>query len=252
MTIDKSIVRTRIPDDRTDGDDTDDLIDSTAPFAPVAGGFVTYEVTVTNSGPSQARGVEVTDTLDADLTLVTGSFSTTDGVTISQNGQDLTFTVGDLDVGAGNAKTFTFEVEIASSATAIIDNQVDTTTTDPEPDTTNNSDTVSLDPTERIDLLLDKTVDDPDVIAGQDTVVYTLTVSHDVDSVSDAVDVVVTDTLPTGMTFVSATSGGAAVTPTQNGQELTFPAFDLAIGDADRVITVTASVDADALGDPDQ
>ncbi|MEM8911373.1 MAG: SdrD B-like domain-containing protein [Planctomycetota bacterium] len=248
LTIDKSIIETRIPDDRTDGDDTDDLIDNAAPFAPVAGGFVTYQVTVTNDGPSQARGVEVTDTLDANLTLVAGSFSTTDGVTISQAGQDLTFTVGDLDVGVGNSKSFTFEVAIASSATAIIDNRVDTTTTDPEPDTTNNFDTISLDPTERIDLILAKTVDDNDVVAGQDSVVYTITVSHDVDSLSDAVDAVVTDTLPTGMTFVSATSGGVAVTPTQAGQQLTFPAFDLAIGDPDRVITITASVDADALG----
>ncbi|MCG8651428.1 MAG: hypothetical protein MI861_16425, partial [Pirellulales bacterium] len=49
-------------------------VDKTVTGTPIAGQAVTYTVEVTNSGPSEARGVTVVDTLPAGLTLVANSF----------------------------------------------------------------------------------------------------------------------------------------------------------------------------------
>ncbi|MFG0255398.1 MAG: beta strand repeat-containing protein, partial [Rhodopirellula sp. JB053] len=251
VTVAKTVISTRTPDDRTDGDDTDDIIDSTAPFNVFAGGFVTYQIVATNSGTSEARGVTVTDTLDAGLSLVTGSFDPqTSGATIaSASGQTITFNVPDL--APGESRTFTFEAAVASDQFNPLDNDVVIATTDTEPTGhASNTDTVQIDPEARVDLILDKSVNVTTVVPGQDQVIYTFTVSHDDDSISDAVNVDVTDTLPANLTGVSVVAAGASNTNFFNTttRQILVEYASIPVGET-RTFTVTADVDASATGD---
>ena len=74
-----------------------------------------------------------------------------------------------------------------------------------------------------------------------DTVIYTITVTNN--GPGDATNVVVTDTLPAGVTYVSDDCGGMFVDPT-----FTWNVGGLANG-ANAVCNVTVTVDADAEGD---
>lgn len=250
VTVSKVVLQTRTPDDRTDGDDTDDAIDMTDPFDVFAGGFVTYQITATNAGPSEARGVEVTDTLDSGLTLVANSFDAlASGVAAPAiNGQALTFTIPNL--APGQSRVFTFEVGVGSGEFDPIDNVVNITTTDPESDATNNSGTVSIDPAPRVDLILAKTVAPTTAVPGQDQVVYTFVVSHDTDSISDAINVDVTDTLPAGLTGVTIAEAGNDITNSAfntTTRALLIEYASIPVGET-RTFTVTADVNNDATG----
>lgn len=239
------------PNNNTTQEDTtinrsvDVEIDKTVSGSSIAGEVATYTVVVTNNGPSEARGIEVTDTLDADLTLVANSFDPlASGVTFASAGQDLTFTVGTLDAAA--TATFTFDVTIGSDATGTIPNTADVTTTDTDTDTTNNTDTVDITVGQEIDLVLTKTVDSATAVPGQDQLVYTFTVSHDTVSPSDATNVVVTDTLPAGVSNPVISAATADDTDITNGV-ITVTFDSLPVGQT-RTFTVTVDVDEDATG----
>ena len=75
-------------------------------------------------------------------------------------------------------------------------------------DNDSDDETVTLDRV--IDLVLTKDVDLATAVPGQDQLVYTFVVSHDTDSVSDAVDLVVTDVLPSSVinAVIDATHSG--------------------------------------------
>lgn len=242
VTVAKTVIETRIPDDRTDGDDADDIIDSTSPFQVVAGGFVTYQVVVSNAGPSEARGVEVVDILDDGLSLVAGSFDAgTSGVTVVQTGQTLTFTVPDMD--PSESLTFEFEVGIASDEFDVIANTATVSTTDPESDSNNNTSTVNIDPDARIDLILEKTAAEATVVPGAGTVTYTFTVSHDDDSISDAINSRVTDTLPAGLSNVVITAAGSSTSNFNTTTRLLEVEYATIPVGTTRTFTVTADVD---------
>ena len=213
----------------------------------IAGGNLTYTLTVQNNGPGQARGVTVVDTLDPDLTLVTGSFNAgTSGVTVNQSGQALTFDVGTLS--NGQSEVFTFEVTVDSGATGDIPNTATISTTDTDTVAANDSDTETVTLGRSLDLILTKSVDRVTAVPGQDQLVYTFTISHDTDSISDALDVVVTDVLPAG---ISNAVISAATADTQNlnttTNTITIGYNSIPIGET-RTITVTVDVDSDATG----
>ena len=123
--------------------------------------------------------------------------------------------------------------------------------------TANNTADVDVTVTAAFDVTLTKTVVGSDQLGPADSAVFEIVVSHDTDddgteadngeSPSTARDITVVDTLPDGLTFTSATVDGAAATPTQNGQVLTFADFDLNPGET-RTIRVTAAVDDDSSG----
>ena len=232
-------------EDTTINRSVDVEIDKQVTGSVIAGEVATYTVIVTNNGPSEARGIEVTDTLDDDLTLVANSFDAgTSGTTIATAGQDLTFTVGTLAAAA--TATFTFDVTIDSGATGTIPNRVDVTTTDTDSDPSNNNDTVNIAVDQNIDLILTKTVDNATAVPGQDQLVYTFTVSHDTDSPSDATNVVVSDTLPAGVSGVVIDAPNADDTDFTNGV-VTVTFNSLPVGQT-RTFTVTVDVDEDATG----
>lgn len=214
---------------------------------PIAGNDLTYELIVTNNGPGEARGVSVIDTLDSDLTFVNGSLDAgTTGVTVAQTGQQLTFDVGTLD--AGESATFTFDVTLATSATGIIPNTATVSTTDDDTDATNDSDNESVTVGRTIDLILDKSVDLVTAVPGQDQLVYTFTISHDTDSISDAVNVRVTDVLPAnavGAVISAATSDSSNFDTATNTVTVDFDSIP--IGET-RTFTVTVDIPEAATG----
>ncbi|MGB7326927.1 MAG: SdrD B-like domain-containing protein [Rubripirellula sp.] len=240
------------PDNNSSDEDTtinrvvDVAVDKTVSGTAIAGRTVTYTVEATNNGPGQARGVSVVDTLDADLTFVTGSLNAgTTGVTVSQNGQELTFDVGVLD--SQQTSTFSFDVMIGSDATGVIPNAATISTTDTDDNAANDTDSVDINPGQQVDLILDKTVDKATAVPGQDTLIYTFVVSHDTDSVSDATSVVVSDTLPTGLSGVVITAATATTSNFANGV-ITVNFDAIPVGET-RTFTVAATVNNDAVGD---
>ena len=239
------------PDNNTDAVDTtverevDVAVDKTVTGTPVAGQNVTYTILVTNNGPSEARDISVVDTLDSLLTFVNGSFDAgTTGATLSQSGQELTFDVGTLD--QSETASFTFDVSIASSASGTIPNTATVSTSDIDTVPENDTDTVNIDVDQQVDLILTKTVDLTTAVPGQDQLVYTFTVSHDTDSVSDASNVQVTDALPAGLLGAVISAPDADDTEFANG--IVTVEFDsLPVGET-RTFTVTSTIDQSATG----
>ncbi|TVX99085.1 S-layer homology domain-containing protein [Cohnella terricola] len=160
---------------------------------PNVGDSITFTVTVTNNGPDNATGVEVTDLLPAGLALVSatpsqGTYSSTTGV----------WTVG--TVTAASAESLTLHARVVSpnaqTNTAAISHA-----DQPDPNTGNNTSSATVTP-RQADLSIGNTVSNATPNVG-DMITFTVTVSN---SGSDhATNVVVTDLLPAGLTFVSAT-----------------------------------------------
>ncbi|MET0997188.1 MAG: Ig-like domain-containing protein [Marmoricola sp.] len=102
-----------------------------APPTVVAGGSLTFTITVTNNGEDPATDVVVTDTLPADLSGVTAS----DGGVFS--GGTVVWTLGSLAVG----ETRELTASGTAPSTGTLLNSVSSTSATPDPDPTNNDGT---------------------------------------------------------------------------------------------------------------
>lgn len=221
-------------------------VQKTVSGTPISGQDITYSLTVTNNGATDAADVLVTDTLDDQLTFV--SFDAlASGATQSLVGQDLSFDVGTLLAGA--AVTFEFDAAIDPAAVGTIPNSATVSTTDTDTVPGNNSDSTSVLVDNRIDLILDKTVDLSTAVPGLDQLVYTFTISHDTDSVSDGNTVVVSDAIPAGLNAVTITDGEIADSKDYDpGTGVVTVQYDLLPNGETRTFTVTATIQEDATG----
>ncbi len=221
-----------------------EVVKTDSPDPVIAGGGVpgnlTYQVTVTNNGPSDATGValsEVLGLLPAGVTLVsvTPSGATTYAPPNAAVG---TWTVGDLD--AGSSETLTLVLTVAASAAAGVDVVENTTSVsavnETDPNAANDSDNEKTSIVREVDLVITKT-DDVDPVVAARQLEYTIEVQNL--GPSDASGVVVTDTLPAGVTFGS-TSGCAE----DNAGVPTCTLGAIAAGGS-ASYTVTVTVDAD-------
>jgi uncharacterized repeat protein (TIGR01451 family) len=203
----------------------------------VPGQQLTYTILVTNSGPSTATDVTVTDTLPAGVTFV--SATSTLG-TAAHNAGTITGSIGTLNVG--QSATVTVIVGVNAAAPATLTNTATVTTNETDTNPANNSDTETVNVDRQLDVSITKG-DTPDpVIAGQN-ITYTLTVANA--GPSDATGVVVTDALPAGLTFVSATSTQG--TATHNAGTVTGTLGTIANGGS-ATITIVATVGAGFTG----
>ena len=180
----------------------------TGPASAVAGSDVTYTLDVANGGPSDAAGISVTDQLPVGATFVAASGT---GWSCANAG-NVSVTCTRPTIGSrGSAPLISVTVTAPSQAGAML-NTASVASTTADADTTNNAGSASTTITASADLSLTKT--GPLTVDSGATVTYLLTASNN--GPSDAVDVTVTDTLPTGVTFVSAGGTGWTCTATGN------------------------------------
>ena len=170
----------------------------------MAGENLTYTLHVTNQGPAEVTGVVVTDTLPAGVTF--SSLTTTQGSGSHQAG---TVTVQLGSLASGGDATITIVVAVLRSTTGPLLNQAVVTGDNFDPVPLNNSDDEPTQVIKRIDLSIDKT-DTPDPVTAGQRLNYTLLVTNL--GPSDATGVTAVDTLPAGVTYVSATSSQGTVT----------------------------------------
>lgn len=183
--------------------------DSADPATP--GSSLVYTIVVTNNGPSDATGVRVTDNLP-DGIQITSATSTVGTVTIPASAQDTTPANNDdliVNVGAlanGATATITVNATVLPGTTGTLSNVATVDSTDTsliESDTTNNTDTETTALTPSVDLRVTK-ADAADPIIAGNALTYTIMVTND--GPSTATNVNLSDTLPSGVTFTSATS----------------------------------------------
>lgn len=168
---------------------------------PYVGSNVTFTITVTNNGPGNATGVSVTENIPSGYTLVSATPST--GTWSAP-----TWTIGNLANGA----SVTLVIVATVRATGAYANTVSVTGNQPDPVPGNNTDTETPTPVPVSDLQIVKTVNNPTPTVGTN-VTFTLTATNN--GPSNATGVVVTDSIPSGYTLVSATpSTGAWNAPT--------------------------------------
>lgn len=201
--------------DTDDGNDQDSVTTSvtqvadlslvkSGPLTAAAGTDITYNVTVTNAGPSNASTVSGTDTLEPGLTFVSASAPAGWSCNTPPSGT-ITCSTGSLSAGASAALTFV--VHLTSSATpgSSVSNTaaVSAATSDPDSDDLSSTTTASVTPALPTDVSITKTTDGEDFVTGA-TVPYTIVVTNS--GSGDALDTTVTDTIPAGTTLQSATS----------------------------------------------
>lgn len=160
---------------------------------------IVFTLSVTNQSAVNATGVVVTDQLPAGLTYVSDNGA---GAYVSGTGL---WTIGNLAAGA--TAVLTINARVVSSTPSVntaeitAHDQFDLDSTpdnnDPQED---DQDSQAITPN-IADLSLTKTVDDATPDQNQN-IVYTITIEND--GPTDATNVLVTDVLPAGLTFVSS------------------------------------------------
>jgi len=227
--------------------------DSVTQYIP--GGTLTYTITVTNNGPSDALGVSVTDNIPAQFTSWTWTCTAQSGGASGCDGYgpgNANFS-DTVNLPAGASITYTVSASVASSATG---NLVNTVSVEPplgvtDPNSGNN--TASDTDTQNSQAAISVTKDDgvTEYVPGT-TLTYTITVTNA--GPSDALGVSVTDNIPAQFTSWTWTclgsSGGASGCTAYSGSSNFTDSIDLA-GPFPSSITyqVVAQVASSATGD---
>ena len=192
-----------------------DLVVTKSHTGPVAvGGTLAFTVGVSNAGPSEARSVTMADTVPTGLTYVSASGS---DWTCSAAGQVVTCDLAGPLAPLATAPPITLTVKVGPAAYPKVENTAVGSTTTPESTTTNNTakDPVTVPPL--VDLAIDKAHTGSFTVGTRGT--YTLTVTN-LGPTDDPGAQTITDTLPTGLTYVSGTGVGLVVRRCRSGGDV--------------------------------
>ena len=220
------------------------LTKTDSPDPVIGGANVTYTLTVTNDGPNASGNLVLTDNLPGSSTFVSASGT---GWSCSHAAGVVTCTRnGPLAVGA-SAPPVTIVARIIAS-TGFVTNSA---TISPavgavaDPDSNNNTATATTQVLPGADVRIDsKSVSPNPVIAGENAT-FTITPRNGGPAVAN--NVVVTDTLPSGWTFVSATGTGWSCSA--SGQTVSCSRATYAVG-ATNNITIIATAPGNAVIGP--
>jgi uncharacterized repeat protein (TIGR01451 family) len=204
-------------------------ITKTGPAAAPPGGTATYNLAVTNGGPSPAAAVTLTDQLPAGVELVsaTSSQGTCTGTTT------VICTVGALVAGQTVTATVTVRILPTTTGTLVDTATVSSPTADPSP--SNNTASVATAAVAEADLTLTKTMSPEKVDVGQ-PLTYLIGVTNK--GPSPATNVTVTDPLPSQVTPDGAVPSQGSCTVA--GQVVTCALGTLAVN-ATATVTITAT-----------
>jgi uncharacterized repeat protein (TIGR01451 family) len=168
---------------------------SDSPDPVSSGQELTYSIGVSNAGPSAASGVTVTDTLPSGVTF---NSATASQGTCSQASGTVTCNLGTVNNGSSASVT----IKVTPSTGGSLTNQATVSASTADPVLVNNSASASTTVDPVADLTLTNT-DSPDPILSGQRLTYTL-VTHN-NGPATAPSVSLSDVLPAGVTFVSAT-----------------------------------------------
>ncbi|HYC87703.1 MAG TPA: C25 family cysteine peptidase [Thermoanaerobaculia bacterium] len=198
---------------------------SDSPDPVIAGNQLTFTQSVTNnSAIVPAQTVVLTQTTPPGTTFVSMTPPAGWTCTTPSIGGTGTVTCTKTDplapaTGSGNF-TFVVATDPGLADGATITQPVSTSTSNPEPNTANNSASTTTTVIRRVDVAVVKTASDPgpdNAFAQGETVSYTIAITNN--GPSRATNVVMTDPLPAGLTFTGVVPGGP--TCTQGGGTVT-------------------------------
>lgn len=204
----------------------------------IPGQNATYTLQATNDGPSAAENVTVTDDLPVGLTFI--SVASPDW-TCTQSGTSLSCLIGSI-LAPGAHSTAQLVVAVASSVSGGVENSASVSSTATDPNPTNNHATAAATVEISSDISLTKQLQGSALTLGEHAD-YLLIASNA--GPSDATNVVVTDILPTGLTYSSF--AGEGWTCAANGQTVTCSRMGLA-ANASADITLDVIVANQASG----
>jgi uncharacterized repeat protein (TIGR01451 family) len=205
--------------------------------APIGLNF-NYNIVVTNNGPGSATDPVLTDVLPTQVTFTAAS-SSQGTCTYASATRTVTCNLGPL--GSGSSATVQITVKPREEGT--LNNTANVTATGYDPASASVN---GLQAIKQVDLSVQMTNAPDPIFVGQ-TTTYTLVVKNN-STVLGATGIVLTDTLPASMTFVSATtSQGSLVTPPVGSTgTVTANIGSLATG-ATATVTVTATATASGV-----
>jgi uncharacterized repeat protein (TIGR01451 family)/fimbrial isopeptide formation D2 family protein len=191
----------------------------------IPGKTLTYEVSATNNGPSLAREVQLVDHLPSGLT-----YKSSTPAGCSEATGVVTCSAGDVE--PGHSVAFDIEVQLAPTLTGSISNTVLAESTTPDPVPANNKASASITASPQAELALEKVALTPEVNDGEDAR-FKLTATNT--GPSQAAETKLVDTLPAGLSYVSASGASCSA----KGQEVTCALGTLAVNAKASVELVT-------------
>ncbi|WP_298365027.1 gliding motility-associated C-terminal domain-containing protein [uncultured Lutibacter sp.] len=200
----------------TDDDDSETIVVTSSDLetiktvsnaTPNEGDTITYNIEVTNNGPSDATNVSLIDNLPVGVTFV--SHSTLNGTYNYGSGE---WTIGDLTNGTTATLTIEATVDDGTLGQTIINTTSAVIADQSDSDTTNNIGSVSIVPTAFIDLSLTKWVVD-DVVAPEVGDIITFEIRVENEGPTEATGVQVTDLIPSGYDFINYSSSIGTYNP---------------------------------------
>jgi uncharacterized repeat protein (TIGR01451 family) len=184
------------------------LTQSATPNPATVDANLTFDLVVSNSGPTGASSVLVSDSLPAAVSFV--STSVTQG-NCTQSGGVVNCSLGSLASGAGASVSI---VVMPTVAGVTLSNTASISAAETDPNPGNNNATNSVPVTggisNNVDLGLEQIIDSPDPVIVGETLTYTVRLYNN--SGYSASVVVVEDVLPAGVSFVSGNVGGTPCT----------------------------------------
>lgn len=202
---------------------------SFSPSAPLEGGLVTYDVVVINNGPITATNVKLTDLMPSGITYSSYSVSS------SPSGQSYAYatglwTIGTLGDGMSATLKLVGRINLGTDEDTIVNTASGLTSDFVDYDTTNNSDSVDFTVEGAPDLQIRKT-DYQTTLSPSDEFTYTIFITNA--GSEDATGIVITDVLPTYLSYVTDTLQTLGITytlPAAKTYRWDYP-FDIEAGD---------------------
>jgi uncharacterized repeat protein (TIGR01451 family) len=182
------------------------VVSKSGPTTVTAGTDVTYTITLTNAGPSDAQGVSLTDVVPTGTTFFSAtpvSGQNPDGFSYSQSAGTVTGTPTGGVVANGHQDQFTLVVHALSSdadGSTISNTATVTTTTTDDSAANDETETVNSTVTAVADLVVTQS-QSANPTEGQN---LTLSITVTNNGPSDAQNVMLTDAVPAGTSFVSS------------------------------------------------